>query len=177
MKPQLSIFALALMFPIGSHAADQAAQTRAHYAAVERAIPKARVVKRELDGYSGERGELTAYFQNGAPRKMIARHFFNTFRVVDELYFWNGPLFFVLHTRENYNHPITGFDTPVKVTSRDQDRYYFNNGQLTRWSSADGKIIESGAAFKAQQKEQLYFAREMLAGARGTAKIIIAPKL
>ena len=172
MKLQLPVLAFALLLSNISHAA----QTRAHYAAVEKAVPKLKPIKRELDGYSGERGELTAYFQNGAPRKMIVRHFFNTFRIIDELYFWQGRLFFVLETTESYdvsnNEPIkTG-----KITGRSQNRFYFDNGQLTRWINADGKIIEGGIDFEAQERDQLQFAREMLAGARGKAKTIVAPK-
>lgn len=68
-------------------------------------------------------------------------------------------------------------DAPVemgKISSRTQNRFYFDDGELTRWINADGKIIESGADFKAQEKAQLQFAREMLVGARGKAKTIQA---
>lgn len=106
---------------------------------------------------------------------MVARHFFNTFRVVDELYFWNGRLFFVLETKENYDVSDDATVKMGKISSRTQNRFYFDDGELTRWINADGRIIESGADFKAQEKEQLQFAREMLAGARGKAKVIVAP--
>ena len=172
MKPLL--LALALLVPVAARA-DDAAQTRARYAAVDKAVPKAIVVKRELQGYSLEGGELTAYFQRGVPLKMVAKHYGETGKTTDELYFWQGRLFFVLSTRENYNHPISGFDTPVKVTSREQMRFYFDNGKLWRWIDEENKSIESGAEFKSHEKEQLKFAREMLAGARGKSKIITAP--
>ena len=165
--------ALALLVPIAARA-DNAAQTRARYATVDKAVPKLKPITRELDGYSGERGELTAYFQNGAPVKLVARHFFNTFRLTDELYFWQGRLLFVSTTKESYNDTISAPN--LKIVSRTQNRYYFKNGQLWRWVDDNGKIIGSGAEFEAQEKDQLTFAREMLAGARGKSKIIEAPK-
>ena len=138
-------------------------------------MPHAKVIERELEGYSLERGDLKAYYRKSLPLKFIARHYGESFKATDELYFWQGRLFFVLSTRENYNHPISGFDTPVEVISREQNRYYFQNGQLWRWIDNKGKTIESGTEFKLQEKDQLTFAREMLAGAHGKSKIIVAP--
>ena len=172
MKPLL--LALTLLVPVVARA-DDAALARARYAAVEQAASKATVVKRELQGYSLERGELTAYFQRGVPLKFIARHYGETGKTTDELYFWQGRLFFVLSTREIYDMPIGASSRPGKVSSRGQMRYYFNNGKLWRWNDEEGRTIERGAEFKAQEQEQLKFAREMLAGARGKSKIIEAP--
>ena len=174
MKSQLFIFALALLLPISSHAADQATQTRAHYAAVEKAAAKITPIVRDLDGYSGERGELCAYFRHGAPLKMVARHYFNTFRRTEELYFWQGRLFFMLDTVESYDEPISANKTN-KVISREQNRYYFKNGKLWRWANGDGRKITAGIDFEMHEKEQLQFAREMLAGARGKDTTIVAP--
>ena len=167
---------LSLLLPLSSHGADQFAPTRARYAAVNKKIAQSTVVKRGLEGYSGEGGELTAYFQNGAPNKIIARHFFNTFRIVDELYFWRGRLFFVSETRESYDMSTEKISARGKVISRRQNCFYFDNGQLTRLINEDGQTIESGTDFETQQKNQLRFAREMLAGARGKTRTIVAPK-
>ena len=174
MKMRFSLLALALLLPDISHAADDATQTRAHYATVDNAAAKITPIVRDLDGYSGERGELRAYFRNGAPLKMVARHYFNTFRRTEELYFWQGRLFFMLDTVESYDEPISA-NTPSKVISREQNRYYFKNGKLWRWVNGDGRKITAGIDFEMHEKEQLNFAREMLAGARGKATTIIAP--
>ena len=156
--------------------ADDAAQTRARYAAVEKAVPKLKPVTRDLDGYSGERGELTAYFRNGAPVKMVARHYFNTFRLIDELYFWQGRLFFVLETKEDYDVASDDVAARWRIHSRSQDRFYFDAGKLSRWINSNGQTIRSGADFAEHEKEQLQFAREMLAGARAKSKVIEAPR-
>ncbi len=172
IKPLL--LARALLVPVAA-CADEAALASARYAAVDKAVPRATVVKRELEGYSLERGELTAYFQKGVPLKFIAKHYGESGKTTDEFYFWQGRLFFVLSTGEGYDMPIGASSSPGKVVSRAQSRYYFKNGKLWRWIDDNGKPIESGAEFKSHEKDQLTFAREMLAGARGKSKIITAP--
>ena len=168
------LLAAFLALPISSHAADKGSQARARYAAVDKAVAKITPIVRDLDGYSGERGELRAYFRNGAPLKMVARHYFNTFRRTEELYFWQGRLFFLLDTVESYDQPIS-VSVPLKITSREQNRYYFKNGELWRWINGDGRKITAGIDFEMHEKEQLQFARQMLAGARGKSKEIVAP--
>ena len=165
---------LTLLLPITSHAADQAAQTRAHYAAVERAIPKATVVKRDLQGYSAEGGELTAYLQKGVPLKLVAKYYGESGQAAEEFYFWQGRLFFILRTSQRYEQPIGASAKPGKIASREQERWYFKNGKLWRWIKPDGKIVESGAEFDNQAENYLSLAREFLAGARGKAKVVEA---
>ncbi len=174
MKPQIPILALALLFPISSHAADQAAQTRAHYAAVNKALPKATVVKRELQGYSTEGGELTAYFQKGVPLKMVARYYGESGKATEEYYFWQGRLFFILRTSWHYEEPIgaNSVKAPNLIRDKEQERWYFNNGTLRRWIRPNGKIVESGAEFQNQGENYLAIAREYLAGARGPLQVI-----
>ncbi len=172
---KLLVLLFALLIPISSHAADDATQTRARTAAVERAAPKATIVKRDLQGYSLEGGQLTAYSQKGVPLKFVAKHFGESGRTTDEIYFWQGRLFFALSTRENYDMPIGASSTPVKVVSREQNRFYFKNGAMWRWIDESGKAVaRGGAGFKSKEAENLSFTREMLAGARGKAKIIVA---
>lgn len=173
MKIQLSALYLALLACGNAHA-DEAAQTRAHYSAVNRAIPKATVVKRDLQGYSAEGGELTAYFGRGAPLKFVAKYYGESGRATEEYYFWQGRLFFILRTSEKYDVPIGASPTPGKVNSRMQERWYFKNGKLWRWIKSDGKTVESGAEFRNQNDNYLSLAREFLAGARATNPIIEA---
>ena len=174
---KIAIFALSIALCLGAPAAraNDVARTRARYAAVDKAVTKLKPIVRELDGYSGERGELRAYFQNGVPRKMVARHYFNTFRRTDELYFWQGRLFFVLSTREGYDMSTEAAVNLRKIVSRSKMRFYFQNGELWRWNDGEGRTIERGSEFNAHEKEKLSFAREMLAGARGKANVIEAP--
>ena len=175
MKFQLPILALALLFPIGSHAADQIAQTRAHYATVGKAVSKATVVKRKLQGYSQEDGELTAYFHKGVPLKMTVKFYDGSNRLIEEYYFWQGRLFFILRTTEIYESSIGNTGDP-DIYSRLQSRSYFKDGKLWLWIKSDGKRVESGEELSDRQKSYLALTREMLAGARGKSKIIEASR-
>lgn len=178
MKLQFPFLVIALLFPINSHAADRAAQTRAHYAAVNQAVPKATVIKRELQGYSLEGGDLTAYFQKGVPLKMTANFYGESGKATEEYYFWQGRLFFVLRTSWHYDRPLgagaNSSEAPKLIRDNAQERWYFKDGKLWRWINLDGKIAESGGEFENQQENYLGLAREFLAGARGNAKIIEA---
>ena len=158
--------------------ADDAALARARYAAVDKAVPRATVIKRELQGYSLEGGQLTAYFQKGVPLKLVAKHYGESGRTTDEMVFWQGRLFFMLRTSWHYDRPLgagANSSEPPKLIQDEQARYYFKNGKLWRWIGFDGKVIESGAEFRNQEENQLALARELLAGARGKAKVIEAP--
>ena len=178
MKLKLAILALALLIPIAARA-DEAAQTRARYAAVDKAVPKATVIKRELQGYSLEGGELTAYFQKGVPLKMVAKHYGETGRAINEYYFWQGRLFFIVQTTQRYNAPLGTKNEADKFKFAGQERFYFKNGAMWLWINSTGKTIKPAkdrTGFEDTQTYHLMIAREMLAGARKTDKTIIAPR-
>ena len=177
MKIQFPVLALALLFPISSHAADQLAQARAHYAAVNKAVPAATVVKRELQGYSLEGGDLTACFQRGVPLKMTANFYGESGKATEEYYFWQGRLFFIVRTSWHYNGSLNNPNPPQPIKlirDQEQERWYFKNGQLWRWINQDGQTIKAGAELKNQQENYLNLSRELLAGARAKDKIINA---
>ncbi len=173
---KLLFLALALLLPIAARA-DDAAQTRARYAAVEQAASKATVVKRELQGYSLEGGGLTAYFQKGVPLKMTANFYAESGKATEEYYFWQGRLFFILRTTWHYNGSLNDPNPPQPIKlirDKEQERWYFKNGKLWRWIDFDGRTIESGANFDTQENDSLNLVRELLAGARGKTRIIQA---
>lgn len=143
------------------------ATIRARYTAVERELPRCQVVKRELSGYSLEGGELTAYFQGGVPRKLVARHFGESGRATEEYYFWQGKLFFVLRTNWNYEKPISQSGSTGRQT-RFQQRLYFQNRRLTRWLDDAGRPrpIRSPEAAEIE-RQYLQSARDFLGKVRG----------
>ena len=177
MKIQLPILALAWLLPGISHAAGKGSQISAHYAAVERALPRARVVKRELAtfAYTKDSGDLTAYFQKGVPLKMVA-HLYGKGKVTQEYYFWRGRLFFVVST---YYHYDESNDDPKQqdklIRNKVQERLYFNNGKLTRLVRTGEKPLENDDEFAQDEEYYLSTARELLANARGKSKVIEAP--
>ena len=170
------LLALSLLVPIAARA-DDVALTRARYAAVDKAAAKATVVKRELQGYSLEGGELTAYFQKGVPLKMVANFYAESGKTTEEYYFWQGRLFFILRTTWHYNGSLNDPNPPQPIKlirDKEQERWYFKNGKLRSWIDFDGNTIESGANFDNQENYFLNLVRELLAGARGKAKVIEA---
>ena len=173
MKIHLATLYLALLACTSAHA-DEAAQTRARYVAINKAAPKATIVKRDLQGYSAEGGELTAYFQKGVPLKLIAKYYGETGKATEEYYFWQGRLFFILRTSESYDMSIGDLSTRGKIVARKQERWYFKSGKLWRWIRPENKVVESGGEFQNQEENYLSLSREFLAAARGKAKVIEA---
>ena len=179
MKPKILLLAFALLLPGISHAADKGSYS-AHYAAVERAIPRATVVKRTLApfAYTKDGGDLTAYFQHGVPLKMVA-HMYGKGKVTQEYYFWQGRLCFVLSTFYHYDESAGNDPSKPDKLIRDegQDRLYFKDGKLTRWVKTGEKAVESGDEFHQQEDYYLSTARELLANARGKDKVITPQRI
>ena len=177
-KTIICAFTLALLAPVSSHAADKGSQISAHYAAVNQAVPRATVVKRELApfAYTKAGGNLTAYFQKGVPLKMVA-HMFGNGKVTQEYYFWKGRLFFLTLTFYHYDESSDARSGKPDKFIRDarQDRLYFKNGQLIRIVRNGEKPIEGGTEFDDQEEYYLDIARGLLANARGKDKVIAAP--
>ena len=171
---KISIFALALLIPITSHAADEVALTRERCAAVDKAVFKATVVKRELEGYALEGGDLIAYFQKGVPLKMTANFYNGIGRATEEYYFWQGRLFFITRTSWHYNGSRNNPDLPPRmrfIRAKERERWYFKNGKLWRWIDQSGQTIEAGDELMNQQENYLNLCRGLLAGVRGKAKV------
>jgi hypothetical protein len=116
---------------------------RNRYAQVNRDLHMCQQIKRELEGYSSEGGELTDYLLNSSVRKAIALFYHETGQTLREYYFWDDQLFFVFEVRSHYDK-IFG-----RVVSKDEGRFYFSNGRLVRW--LDGKQENSIASSDAKQ--------------------------
>ena len=105
MKTSLAIFVLALSSlgtvatassSLGAQANDPIESIRQHYAGINQNAARYRRVKKNLSGFSAEGGELIAYFHGPSVMKMVATFYGETGRSVEEYYFWNGQLIFVL---------------------------------------------------------------------------------
>lgn len=139
---------------------------RARYAQINRDLKRYTRVETDLMDESTEGGRLTAYYFKGAPRKLVARYYGETGRATEEYYFWNNSLFFVLRAEERYRNPI-GVDSSPTVRSRQEDRYYFARGRLTRWVNPRGRQVPVDRVDARQRElEVLNDARRLLALAR-----------
>ena len=141
---------------------------RQHYASINKSVPLYRRVKKNLSGFSGEGGELIAYFHGPSVMKMVATFFGETGKAVEEYYFWNGKLIFVLSTDNRYDKPLSG-----KVARKTEGRFYFKDDKLIKWLGGDGKEVASDSSeFAAKQADYLKIARQLSEGANSKSPTI-----
>ncbi|WP_375580440.1 hypothetical protein ABWH96_05225 [Marivirga tractuosa] len=95
---------------------------------------------------STEGGTATYYYLNGKLLKIVATHYGELGKVIQEFYTLEGKISFVLEKRHEYNRPIGGDDSS-KPESKDseliKDRSFFENGILIRQISD----LDCGAPF------------------------------
>ena len=145
---------------------------RRWYAAINRNLPKYRVVKKELSGFSTEGGELVAYFDGASVAKMAANHLGETGRSFEEFYYHDGKLIFVFRRQETYDEPMSG-----KVSKTAEDRFYFNDGRLIRWLDRRGRAVAPGSGeYLEAQARYLDSSRRFVEGARSQKSTVEAPE-
>ncbi len=104
------------------------ARIRGHFAQIQRDSARYRCVKRDLEGFSAEGGELEACFAGEHLRKVIARYYGESGRATEEYYIWDDRLEFLFQRSERYTEPMSG-----TVTATEEHRFYWLNDQLIRW--------------------------------------------
>lgn len=127
---------------------------RQRFAAVERELKQCRQVKRDLPGESAEGGELTGYFRRDSLRKLAAQFYGESGQALEEYYFWDGQLFFVLRTEARYTKPLSGV-----VKSKTEERFYFDGDRLIQSLGADKKPVRLGRDEEERGRELLATAR------------------
>lgn len=134
---------------------------RTHFDEIERDLSRCKQVKRDLSGESTEGGELTAYFLGQSLRKLAAKFFGETGQALEEYYFWNDRLFFVLRVDSRYDKPLSG-----KVKSKSEERFYFADGVLIRWLDPGKKNVPARPELEQRGREWLALAKKYSALAR-----------
>jgi hypothetical protein len=148
--------------------ADPIETIRQHYASINKSVPLYRRVKKELSGFSGEGGQLIAYFHGPSVMKMVATFFGETGKAVEEYYFWNGKLIFVFSTDNRYDKPLSG-----KVARKTESRFYFKDDKLIKWLGGDGKeVAPDSTEYAGKQADYLKIAKQLAEGANSTIKTI-----
>ena len=167
MKHILILVMLALTAPAvfadsATQNADPIASIRQHYAQINRNSRLYRKVKKELSGFSGEGGELLAYFHGPSIMKMAATFYGETGKATEEYYYWDGKLIFVQNIDYRYDKPLSG-----KVVKTTENRFYFNDDKLIRWIDENGKQVASDKSeYQEKQKEYLETSKQFSDGAR-----------
>jgi hypothetical protein len=135
---------------------------RRQYSTINKRANRFNKIKKELSGFSLEGGQLIAYTDGPAIVKLVATHYGEMGRTLEEYYYSNGKLIFVFEKVLHYNKPVSG-----KVVRTVENRYYFDNDRLIRWIQQNGKQADpSSEEFQLKQKELLENSNRFTAGAR-----------
>ena len=148
--------------------ADPIETIRQHYANINKNVPLYRRVKKSLSGFSGEGGELVAFFHGPSVMKMVATFYGEMGKAVEEYYLWNGQLIFVFRTDHNYDKPLSG-----KVIKKTESRFYFKDDKLIKWLEGEGKEIASGSTeYASKQNDYLKTAKQLAEGANSKSSTV-----
>jgi len=178
MKPSLKVFVVSLFLSLtlnGNVTAkpqtvDPIPSIRRQYAAINKRAGSYRKVKKELSGFSLEGGQLVAYFDGPAIVKIVAAHFGEGGRTLEEYYYSNAKLIFVFSKESRYDRPLSG-----KVVRTEKNRFYFANDRLIQWLNDQGKPSPNGIAdYQQKQAEYLEASRKFVDGVRSGGSTIEA---
>jgi hypothetical protein len=135
---------------------------RQQYTAINKRLAKYKKVRKKLSGYSLEGGELVAYFAGQSVVKIVANHYGEGGKSVEEYYYSSGKLIFVFRKDQRYNKPLSG-----KVTQTAENRFYFENDRLIRWINETGKrVAPETDEYVKEQADILQTSSKFLEGVR-----------
>jgi hypothetical protein len=150
--------------------ADPIQTIRQHYTRINGNVRLYTKVKKDLDGFSAEGGQLVAYSHGPTIMKMVATFFGEGGRATEEYYYWDGKLIFVLRTDYRYDKPLSG-----KVVKTTENRFYFNDDKLIRWIDENSKQPASDTnEYQEKQNEYLKSSKQLVQGARSAKRRIEA---
>ena len=150
------------IFPASSQTEDLISAIREQYATINKSVARYKSVKKELSGFSAEGGTLVAYFAGPKIMKIVATHYGEGGKALEEYYYWDDRLIFVFRKDSTYDKPGSG-----KVVSTAENRFYFGNDRLVRWIDENAKQIpSSNSEYLEKEKDYLKFSREFTDGAR-----------
>jgi hypothetical protein len=143
---------------------------RKQYTAINQRARRFRKVQKELSGFSLEGGKLVAYFDGAAIVKLVATHYGESGRTLDEYYYANEKLIFVFHRESHYDRPLSG-----RIAHTYVNRFYFANHKLIEWSNTQGRPMPNGIDdYQREQEKYLETSRKFLEGVRSNAATIEA---
>lgn len=107
-------------------------------AEVDRSLRRHRVVEQDFLEFSTEGGSLKAYLDGDVVRKIAATFYGHMLRSEDEYYYdKKGTLVYASRRVARYAEPLPA---PVRITSRDTNRFYLHKGKIIRWVSGRSEL-------------------------------------
>jgi hypothetical protein len=156
------------IIPRSSQMDDPIQSIKEHYATINKGAAKYKTVKKDLSGFSAGGGTLVAYMDGPKIMKIVADHFGESGRAVEEYYYWDDHLIFVFRKDSVYDKPGS-----TKVVRTAENRFYFDNDALVRWIDENAKQVASGSSeYLEKGKTYLQLSREFTDGARSTKPTI-----
>jgi hypothetical protein len=147
-----------------SHAqtGDSIQSIRQQYAVINKRVAKYKKVKKQLSGFSLEGGELVAYMDGPAVVKIVATHYGEGGKAVEEYYYQNGRLIFVYRKDSIYDRPMSG-----RVVRTEENRFYFSNDRLIRWIDGSARQVNPDTSeYRQKQNEILETSTKFVNGIR-----------
>ncbi len=110
----------------------------AERAEVDRSLRRHRVVEQDFLEFSTEGGSLKAYLDGDIVRKISATFYGHMLRSEDEYYYdRKGTLVYASRRVARYAKPLPA---PVRITSRDTNRFYLHKGKIIRWVAGRSEL-------------------------------------
>lgn len=156
------------IFPAHAQADDPIAAIRQQYAMINKSASKYKSVKKDLSGFSTEGGSLVAFFDGPKIMKIVANHFGESGKALEEYYYSDDRLIFVYRKDSVYTKHMSG-----KVARTTENRFYFSDDRLIRWIDEKGKqVASSNSKYQEKEKDYLQSSKEFADGARSNKSTI-----
>ena len=120
-----------LAIPAQAQTESEIIKIRAEVALINKGAPKFTKTTKTVEDISLEGTEATYYHLAKNLKKITAEMFGETFNATGEFYYRDGKLIFAYLKRNKYDTQI-GLNTPPKVVSVEEQRFYFADGELIR---------------------------------------------
>jgi len=113
--------------------------------------------KRTVDDYdaSTEGGEINGYYKGGKLLLIVTCYYGEQGKSHTEYFFNNGALFFVLDETYSYNIRFYDKDFDQRKTKLETSRFYFNDGNLIKWTREGKEIEQIDSEFHKEENRQL----------------------
>lgn len=132
----------------------------AERATVDRGLSRHRVVEQDFLEFSTEGGSLKAYLDGNIVRKIAATFYGHMLRSDDEYYYdRKGALVYASRRVARYAQPLPA---PVRITSRDTNRFYLHKGKIIKWVSGRSRVETGEPGVFTETEDELAETSEFL---------------
>jgi hypothetical protein len=103
---------------------------KAQYANINASLKFDKKVEKEDTSETTEGNEITLYLKGDTIKKISAIYYGETGKTLQEYYFFSKKLIFYYFEEDRYDMPVNAKNGGVKVASKKEKRYYFNDRKI-----------------------------------------------